>query len=147
MEESLTPLARALRRFNAGKPLKQLKDTPLAIVVLAVEQRDRLANFLAGEEGVESPKITATNIVGLLKVQGSTTPLVEHVEIEDGKESEAVAWLEAHRNYGHKFRTSGFVFVIRVGRKEHIVSYRVERTPEGDAVLKIIEMRLERVLR
>src|ERR1035437_1981353 len=48
-----SPLKRALRKFTAGRPTKQPVDTPLGAVVLAVEQRDRLARLLK-EEGVEA---------------------------------------------------------------------------------------------
>ena len=139
MEESLTPWARALRRFSAGKTPAALKETPLEAVYQAVAQRDRLRDKLATEEGLRRSEILSVWIAGWLKLNGSPQAIPEHVEVKEGKESDAVRWLEDHREYGNKFRTSGFVFVVRVARTAHVVSYRIERTPEGDAALKLVE--------
>lgn len=137
MEESLTPLMRALRKFSAGKP-GSLPETPLEAVRLAVEQRDRLARILADEDGVERPKILMTAIVVRFEVARSRATIDDDpILIEPGKESAAVSELEAYRDCGHRFRISGFVFVVRVGNKKHRFNYRVERTPEGDEVLNL----------
>jgi len=143
MEESLTPMARALRKFSAGRPPIRTKDTPLGAVFLAVEQRDRLTKILASEEGLEHPRITAAAIVGRLDVTGSDTAIEnEFITIEEGKESAAVAFLEDYRVYGHKFTLSGLMFAVRAGKEARLFSYRIERTPEGDAVLKLAEEQL-----
>lgn len=136
MEESLDPLTRALRKFTAGKPSGSLKDTPLGVVSLAVDQRDRLMKILSDEPGIRHPRITEAAIVGRLKIKGSGTIVNEIVPVVEGKESAAVEHLEGNRNFEHQFTISGLVFAVHVGKDARLFSYRIERTPLGDAVLK-----------
>ena len=136
MEENLTPLARALRKFTAGKPPAYPKDTPLAVVLLATEQRERLKRILAAED-IENPRVTCTAIAVRLETPGSPVALDDGpIEVAEGAESGAVAWLEEHLKCGNKFTISGLTFVVQTGPDVRVFQYRIERTPEGDAAMK-----------
>lgn len=137
MEASLTPLARALRKFTAGRPAPA-NNRPIGAVALAVDQRERLENILASE-GIGNAQITATVIVVRLDLEGADAPMDDWITVESGRESSAVKELEHYRDYGHEFTVSGLVFVVRAGNEERFVKYRIERTPEGDNALKLAE--------
>jgi hypothetical protein len=145
MEETITPLARAMRRFSAGKPAFP-KNTPLAVVSSATEQRERLRQKLDSEPGLDSPQIEAVAIIlqldnpGLMAMDEplEDAPLI----VEEGTESEAVAYLEDHLKCGNTFAVSGFLFVVRSGDEKRVFTYKVARTPEGDAALNLASERL-----
>jgi hypothetical protein len=141
MESSLTPLARAFRRFGAGKPMARPSDTPLGAAVLAVEQRERLRRMLA-KEGLESSSIAGVAIAVLTKHPGTPVELDDLIEVVEGAESEAVALLEAYLKHGHKFTVAGLSFVVQSGDEMRVFQYRIERTAEGDAELKLTSDRL-----
>jgi hypothetical protein len=143
MDESLSPLARALRKFNAGRPTKQPVDTPLGAVVLAVEQRDRLARLLK-DEGVEAHLFT--QIVTRHSIPGSSAMLTEDTAVIEGTTHTAVKELELHVQNGNRFTVLGLVFAIETDSRADVVTYTLERTPEGQATLltKTNEFRLHR---
>jgi hypothetical protein len=137
MEDSLSPLTRALRRFGVGKPMARPTDTPLGAAVLAVEQRERLRGILASGEGLESPSILHTAITVLLVNSGTPVALDDLILVEEGAESEAVAFLEAYLKCGHRFTVAGLSFVVQSGDEMRVFQYRIERTAEGDAALRL----------
>jgi hypothetical protein len=137
MESSLVPLTKALRRFSAGQPMGRAIDTPLAAVVLADQQRERLRGILDSEEGLESPSIVHTAIAVLLENSGMPVALDDLILVEEGAESEAVAFLEAYLKCGHKFTVAGLSFVVQSGDEMRVFEYRIERTAEGDAKLRL----------
>jgi hypothetical protein len=143
MDESLSPLARALRKFNAGRPAKQAVDTPLGAVVLAVEQRDRLARLLK-DEGVEAH--LSTQIITRHKKLGSTALLTEDTVVNEGSVHTAVRELEDYVQLGDRFTVLGLVFAIDTESGADVVTYTLERTPEGHAALltKTNEFRVSR---
>jgi hypothetical protein len=143
MDESLTPLARALRKFNAGRPTKQPVDTPLGAVVLAVEQRDRLARLLK-DEGVEAH--ISTQIITRHKAPGVIGVYPEDTVVNEGETHTAVRELEFYVQRGDRFIVSGLVFAIETESDADVVTYTLERTPEGHAALltKTNEFRVSR---
>jgi hypothetical protein len=138
MENSLTPLTRAVRRFSAGKPIGRTKDTPLGAVLLATEQRERLRGILDNEEGIESPIITHAAIAVRLQAPGVPVAFDDGpILVKEGTESEAVRELEAQLKCGNKFTVSGLTFVVQAGAEVRVFQYRIERTSEGDAALRL----------
>lgn len=145
MEDSLTPLTRALRRFGAGKPVTRSKDTPLNAVLLASEQRERLRGILDSEEGLESPRITHAAIAIRLKAPGVPIEFDDApIEVVEGTESEAVQYLEGQIKCGNGFTVSGLTFVVEAGADVRVFQYRLDRTPEGASALRLAG---EKVLR
>jgi hypothetical protein len=142
MDESLTPLARALRKFNAGRPTKQPFDTPLGAVMLAVDQRDRLARLLK-DEGVEAD--LTTQIITQLRLPGSGA-FTEDTAVNEGAVWTAVKELEFYVQQGGHFTVLGLTFGIETESGEDVVTYTLERTPEGQAALltKTNELRVNR---
>jgi len=130
MDESLSPLSRALRKFNAGRPTKRSVDTPLEAVLLAVEQRDRLSDLLSDT----GARLTRTVIV-IQAALPDGTPLQDWADVDEGEESGAVAFLEGHSRDGGSFVVSGLKFVFETADGEDVVDYPVERTPEGRKAL------------
>lgn len=130
MENS--PLKRALRKFNAGRPTRQPVDTPLGAVVLAVEQRDRLARLLK-DEGVEA-RISA-EIITRLKLPGASVDIAEDTVLSEGSTHTALRELEFHVQHGGRFNVSGLVIAIETAEATDVVTYTLERTPEGCAAL------------
>jgi hypothetical protein len=143
MDESLTPVARALRKFNAGRPTKQPVDTPLGAVVLAVEQRDRLARLLK-DEGIEAH--ISTQIITRHITPGSSAARPEDIAVNEGATHTAVRELEFYVQQGERFTVSGLVFAIKTESGADVVTYTLERTPEGHAALlaKTNEFRVNR---
>jgi hypothetical protein len=143
MDESLSPLARALRKFNAGRPTKQAVDTPLGAVVLAVEQRDRLARLLK-DEGVEAH--LSTQIVTRHSTPGIIGDYPEDTAVNEGAVHTALRELEFYVQRGDRFTVSGLVFAVATENDADVVTYTVERTPEGHAALltKTNEFRVSR---
>ena len=144
MDESLTPVARALRKFNAGRPTKQPVDTPLGAVVLAVEQTDRLARLL-NDEGVEAH--ISTQIITRHPMPGSSAVFTEETAVNEGATHTAVKELELHVQNGNRFTVLGLVFAIETeSDADNVVTYTLERTPEGQAALltKTNEFRVSR---
>ena len=131
MDESLSPLSRALRKFNAGRPSKQEVDTPLGAVVLAVEQRERLAVLLA-EVGVS---LSRTIIVIEATLPGMGVPMQVWADVDAGCESSTVKFLEEHSQDGNSFGVSGLKFVVQGEGGHSVVDYAVNRTPEGRKAL------------
>jgi hypothetical protein len=132
MDESLSPLARALRKFNAGRPTKQPVDTPLGAVVLAVEQRDRLARLLK-DEGVEAH--LSTQIITRHTTPGIIGDYPEDTVVNEGAVHTALGELEAYVQRGDHFTVSGLTFAIVTESDAEVVTYTLERTPEGHAAL------------
>jgi hypothetical protein len=130
MENS--PLKRALRKFNAGRPTTQPVDTPLGAVALAVEQRDRLARLLK-DEGVEAQISTA--IITRLKMPGASVDIADDTAVNQGSLHTAVRELEFYVEQGGHFTVSGLTFVIETADAADVVKYTLERTPEGCAAL------------
>ena len=62
MEEVLTPMQKAYRKFLSGKPPDSPKNTPLGAVMLATEQKKRLTDLLKNER-VKGARITSTGVV------------------------------------------------------------------------------------
>jgi hypothetical protein len=137
MENSLTPLARALRKFCAGKPISRANNTPLGAVTLAAEQRERLRKILENDKDIQSPSITHAAVTVLLEAPGVAVPFDDLVLVEEGTESEAVRFLEAHIECGNTFTVAGLSFVVQAGDATRVFQYRVERTPDGDAALRL----------
>ena len=130
MEDS--PMKRALRKFNAGRPSNQPVATPLGAVVLAVEQRDRLARLLK-DEGVEAH--ISTEIITRLKLPGASVAFPEDTVLNEGSAHTALAELEFHVQNGGHFTVSGLVFGIETAEGADVITYTLERTPEGCAAL------------
>jgi hypothetical protein len=127
-----SPLKRALRKFNAGRPTKQPVDTPLGAVVLAVEQRDRLARLLK-EEGVEAH--ISAEIVTRHKTPGIGVDFPEDTALNEGSAHTALRELEFCVQRGDHFTVSGLAFAIETAEATDVVTYTLERTPEGCAAL------------
>jgi len=127
-----SPLKRALRKFNAGRPTKQPVDTPLGAVVIAVEQRNRLLRLLK-DEGVEAR--ISTEIITRLKLPGASVAFPEDTALNEGSIHTALAELEFHVQNGGQFTVSGLVFAIETAEPPVVVTYTLERTPEGCAAL------------
>jgi len=127
-----SPLKRALRKFNAGRPTKQPVDTPLGAVVFAVEQRDRLSRLLK-DEGVEAR--LSTEIITRLKLPGASVAFPEDTVLNEGSAHTALQELEFHVQNGGRFNVSGLVFAIETAEATDVVTYALERTPEGYAAL------------
>lgn len=144
MNESLTPIARAIKRFGSGKPVTRPTDTPLTAVLLATEQRDRLRAILESEEGIESARVTHAAIAIRIHARGALIPIPDDpgVLIIEGSESRAVAELEAQLKCENTFTVSGLTFVVEVQSETRVFQYRLERTPEGDAALNLATERL-----
>jgi hypothetical protein len=139
MENSITPLTRALRRFSAGKPIGRPVDTPLGAVLLATEQRQRLRGILENEKDIQSPRITRAAITIRLRAAGVPVAFDDGpILVEKGTESEAVRELEGYLKCGHSFTLSGLLFVVEAGDETRVFQYRIERTAEGDAALKSV---------
>ena len=132
MDDSLTPLGRALRKFSAGRPTKQSVDTPLGALVLAVEQRDRLSRLLK-DEGIEAQ--LSTQIITRHKLPGVSVAHTENTVVNEGALHTAVRELEFHVQQGHHFTVLGLTFSIETENDADIVTYTLERTPEGQAAL------------
>lgn len=140
MDDSLSPLARALRKFNAGRPAKQAVDTPLGAVVLAVEQRGRLNGLLA-EAGAT---LSRTIIVIEATVPGIAVPVQDWIDVAEAAESDAVAFLEDTNRSGYTFVVTGLKFVVVSDGGETVVDYAVLRTAEGREALgncKVFDVR------
>lgn len=146
MDESLSPLARALRKFNAGRPTKQAVDTPLGAVVLAVEQLERLARLLK-DEGVEAH--ISTQIITRHKTPGIIGTCTEDTVVNEGSVHTAVRELEFYVERGDHFTVLGLTFAIETEGAADVVAYTLERTPEGHAALlaKTNEFRVSRPVR
>src|SRR5271166_2744019 len=100
MEAALTPMQRAYRKFLSGKPPAEPKNTPLSAVTLATEQRKRLAEILAREEGLNNPRITSMAVV-IRFTDAPPDRLADAIPVEEGKEGQAIAFLET---YGNRFK-------------------------------------------
>lgn len=131
MEDS--PMKRALRKFNAGRPSKQPVDTPLGAVVIAVEQRDRLARLLK-DEGVEARRID-TQIITRHKTPGIIGAYAEDTALNEGSAGIALQELEFYIQRGDHFTMSGLAFAIETAEATDVITYALERTPEGYAAL------------
>jgi len=127
------PLKRAFRKFNAGRPARQPVDTPLGAVVLATEQRDRLARMLK-DEGVEARHVS-TVIIGRVNGPGFDGDLAEDIIVNEGSAHTALYELELHALQGRSFTVLGLTFLIETAEATDVVAYTVERTPEGCATL------------
>jgi hypothetical protein len=136
-------LVRRAANLNAGRPTKQPVDSPLGAVVLAVEQRDRLARLL-NDEGVDAHLTTL--IITQLKLPGSIEAIPEDTEVVEGWVFEAVKELEFHVRQGGHFTVSGLVFAIETESGADVVTFTLERSPEGQAALltKTNELRVSR---
>jgi hypothetical protein len=143
MDESLTPAARALRKFNAGRPAKQAVDTPLGAVVFAAEQMERLERLLK-DEGVEA--YISTTLISRHATPGIIGDYVEDTAINQGSLHTALREMEFYAQRGDRFVVSGLVFAIETDGLADVVTYTLERTPEGQAALltKTNEIRLNR---
>jgi hypothetical protein len=134
MEQSLSPMQRAYRKFLSGRPPAAPKNTPLGAVTLAAEQRKRLANILAAE-GVRGSRITSMAVVIRLVDPRPGLP-ADAIPVEDGKESQAISALEM---YGAKlkkdFIIAGLQFAVQDAKEKRFFAYPIDRTPEGEAAL------------
>lgn len=143
MDEALTPLTRALRRFGAGKPVARPKETPLGAVLLATEQRERLRRILESERDIESHCITHAAITIRLESPGVIGAFDDGPYfVTEGTESAAVKELENILACGHRFIVSGLTFVVQTGTETRVFEYRLDRTPEGEAALCLTKEKL-----
>ncbi len=129
-------MQKAYRRFLSGKPPAEPKNTPLGAVTLATEQRRRLADILAHEEGLKNPRITSMAVV----IRFNDLPhdqIADAVLVEEGKEGQAIGFLET---YGDRFKRTfviaGLQFAVQDGKEKRFFAYPVERTPEGKRALE-----------
>jgi hypothetical protein len=136
MEEALTPMQRAARRFNSGRPPAPPKNTPLGAVLLATEQRTRFARILESERGLKNPRITSLAVVIRFARPADPNVLADAILVEEGKESKALAFLEM---YGEKLKRDfivvGLQFAVQDASEKRLVAYPIDRTPEGEAAL------------
>lgn len=135
MEKALTPMQRAYRKFLSGKPPATPKNTPLGAVTLAIEQRKRLASILA-EQQLKTARITSMAVV-IRVAQAVSEAAADTVPVEEGKEWQAIAFLEQYRaKFGREFVIAGLQFAVQDGKKEkRFFAYPIDRTPEGEAAL------------
>lgn len=135
MQDSLTPLVKALRRFAAGRPPANLPNTPLGAVMLLTEQRKRLENALSAEK-VKAARITSMGVVIRISPPVPDAPPADFVLVKEGKESEAIQALEQHsRTLKRDFVISGIMFAVEGSGEKRPFAYLIERTPEGKAAL------------
>jgi hypothetical protein len=144
MEKRLTRMQKAYRKFLSGKPPASPKNTPLGAVVLATEQRKRLADLL-NKEKVKGARITSMGVVIRFVPAVPDTP-ADFILVEEGKESQAIASLE---QYGAKFKRdfviAGLLFAVQDGKEKRPFAYPIERTPEGEgAVIWSYERQMQR---
>ena len=133
MEEALTPMQKAYRRFVSGRPPAAPKNTPLRAVTLATDQRKRLAEILAGEKGLKDPRITSMAVV-IRFVPPLRERLADTILVEEGKESKAIAFLEQYVTK-FKFAIAGVLFAVLEDTEKRFLPYPIERTPEGEAAM------------
>lgn len=134
MEHSLTPMQKAYRKFLSGKPPATPKNTPLGAVVLATEQRKRLADLLI-KERVEGARITSMGVVIRFVPSVPKTP-ADFVVVEEGKEWQAIAFLEQYETkFKLAFVIAGLLFVVQDSKEKRPFAYPIERTPEGEAAV------------
>jgi hypothetical protein len=134
MEEVLTPMQKAYRKFLSGKPPDSPKNTPLGAVMLATEQKKRLTDLLKNER-VKGARITSTGVVIRFVPFAPESPS-DFIVVEEGKEGQAIASLE---QYGTKvkreFVIAGLLFAVQDSKEKRGFAYPIERTPEGQAAL------------
>ena len=129
MEQALTPMQKAYRRFISGRPPAVPKNTPVGAVSLAISRRKKLAEILASEEGMKNSRITSTAVV-VRPAKPIPGALADTVPVEEGKEGQAISTLEtcsAHR----EFIITGLQFAIQDAGEKRLFAYLIERTPEG----------------
>ena len=129
-------MQKAYRHFLSGKPPETPKNTPLAAVSLATEQRQRLEEIL-GKHEVKDARITSVAVV--VRFPSAPELPADVILVEEGKTGQAIAQLEAYGS-GLKvkrlFIISGLHFAIQMGTKEkRLFTFPIERTPEGHAAL------------
>jgi hypothetical protein len=135
MERALTPMQRAVRRFNSGRPPATPKNTPLGAVMLATEQRKRFAEILAAEKGAKHPRITSMGVV-IRFPNPDPNALADFILVEEGEEGQAKALLEM---YGAKskgeFTIAGLQFGVQDGKEKRQVAFPIDRTQKGEEAL------------
>jgi hypothetical protein len=136
MEATLTPMQRAYRKFLSGKPPAEPKNTPLSAVALATEQRKRLADILAREEGLRNPRITSMAVV--IRLYDPPPNLrADAILVEEGKEGQAITFLELYgAQFKRTFIIAGLQFAVQDGREKRLFAYPIERTQEGKKALE-----------
>lgn len=135
MESTLTPMQKAYRHFLSGKPPERPKDTPLAAVALATEQRARLADILV-KQGLKDARITSMAVVIRFVPAVPKTP-ADAIPVVEGKEGEAISLLAMYgETFKREFVIAGLQFGVQDGKKEkRMFTYPIERTPEGQQAL------------
>ena len=133
MEEALTPMQRAHRRFVSGRPPITPQNTPLGAVALATAQRKRLAEILVKEKGLKDPRITSMAVVIRL-VPPLGERLADTILVDEGQESKAIAFLEQYRGR-FDYVIAGLLFAVLDGGEKRFLPYPIDRTPEGEAAI------------
>jgi hypothetical protein len=134
MEQSLTPMQKAYRKFLSGKPPDAAKNTPLGAVALATDQRKRLADLLT-KEHVKGARITSMGVVIRFVPFVPETP-ADFIIVEEGKEWQAIQALEQYRTKVKRdFVIAGLLFAVQDSKEKRGFAYPIERTPEGQAAL------------
>jgi hypothetical protein len=147
MEESLGPLDRALRKFNAGRPSRQAVDTPLGAVVLAVEQKERLTRMLK-DEGVVYEAVVA-EIVTRQESPAVIGSFETGTIVQEGEAHAALRELEFFVQQGGRFAVVKLALTVAgladESERARTVTYAVERSPEGEnTLLKTSEFHVKR---
>lgn len=134
MEKALTPMQKAYRQFLSGRPPASPKNSPLGAVSVATDQRKRLAGILS-EKRVKAARITSMAVVIRFVPPVPETP-ADAIIVEEGKEGQAVAFLEQYgTKYKKDFVIAGLIFAVQDATEKRAFPYAIERTPEGEAAL------------
>lgn len=131
MEASLSPLQKIHRRFAAGRPPNLVSLSALTAVKAASDQLARLKGIIEREGMSEDAEVkTSALVVRALDLPGG---LADTILVVPGKESETVALLES---YPYGYVVAGLMFAVLNEGKMALLTYLIERTPEGAAALK-----------
>jgi hypothetical protein len=140
MEDSLTPMQKAYRKFLSGKPPDSPKNTPLAAVTLATEQRTRLEGILK-KERVKDARITSMGVVIRFVPFVPDAPAALIV-VEEGKEGQSVALLEQYATkFKRNFVIAGLLFAVQDNKEKRGFAYPIERNAQGQAAVLWMDKR------
>jgi hypothetical protein len=133
MEESLSPLDRAVRKITAGRPARQAVDTPIGAVALAEEQRERLTRLLE-EEGIQAHVLA--QIITEQESPNALEPFPWTTDVEEGSTYKALHDLELFVREGGRFVFTGLKFSIEPKNEvesAHTITYTLKRSTDGQA--------------
>ncbi len=134
MERSLSPMQKVYRKFLSGRPPAAPKNTPLAAVSLALDQKARLERLLEAEN-ISGARVRAVGVVVRLAVPASDA-LADSIPVRDGKEGDALATLQRYGACGVAFDIAGLIFDTQDGEQPPVLfAFPIDRSQEGEAAL------------